>query len=435
MTCPDCGTPQPVTARFCGRCGELLAAARPQEPPRSPRGRTRAASVAVGLGILGVVAGGFLLATPAGDSVAPERKDVVLPVGDARASPSPAAPVSPAIVAGTATRCAGDDRVASLDCPRWQVPARDVTTRPVIDGGDVFVGTINQLVALDATTGQLRWSVDLDGPVVHPPAVGTEAVYVVDGRGHLTAIERSTGHADWAVHAHSLVPPFLAGRTIALATVGAVTGHDLADGSERWVAKVSGAPSPLAGSRDRVFVGDGHGDARAIDAVTGEILWTVGVDGWYVALHEDRGAVITSGLGGPLGALDHRTGERLWTSILDIGWVEPHATIGGGIVHLVHDGRLWGIDPTDGSGAPVGAVGAGATAALTVGPQGLLYVLAGDGEVTVLTPEGAPVDTPAVEGRVRDLVVGTADGVPWMVAIDADRTRLVGLPAPSRPAR
>lgn len=147
-----------------------------------------------------------------------------------------------------------------------------MTTLPVIDGGDVFVGTIDQLLALDATTGQLRWSVDLDGPVVHPPAIGPEAVYVVDGKGHLTAIERSTGHTDWAVHAHSLVPPFLAGRTIALATVGTVTGHDRADGSQRWVAKVSGAPSPLAGSRDRVFVGDGNGDARAIDAVTGEVV-------------------------------------------------------------------------------------------------------------------------------------------------------------------
>lgn len=156
------------------------------------------------------------------------------------------------------------------------------------------------------------------------------------------------------------------------------------------------------------------------------------MEGWYVALHEGRGTVITSGLGGAPGALDHRTGERLWTSSVEIGWVEPHATLGGGLVHLVHDGRVWAIDPTDGSGTPVGAVGA--TASLTVGPQGLLYVLAGDGEVTVLTPEGAPVDTPAVQGRVRDLVVGTADGVPWMVAVDADQTRLVGLPAPSRPA-
>lgn len=435
MTCPDCGTPQPVTARFCGRCGELLAAARPEDEPRGPPGRQRPASVAIGLGVLGIVAGGFLLVDPTGHIVAPERRDVVLPADDARdvPSPSPSAPVSPAIAAGATTRCAGDDQIASFDCPRWQVAARDVTAQPAIDGDTVFVGTVDQLVALDATTGQLRWSVDLDGPVLHPPAIGPADVYVVDARGHLTAIDRTTGETAWSVHAHSLVAPVLAERTIALATVGKVTGHAVSDGSERWVVEVSGAPSPLVGSRHHVFVGDGKGDARAIDATTGEVVWRVDVDGWYVALHEDRAAVITSGLSGPLGALDHRTGERLWTSDVEIGWVEPHATLRGGSFHLVHDGRLWAIDPADGSGTPVAAVGAAAS--LTVGPQGLLYVIAADGQVTVLTPDGIRLDTPAVAGRVRDLVVGSADGMPWMVAVDANRTRLVGLPAPSGPAR
>lgn len=434
MTCPDCGTPQPVTARFCGRCGELLTAARPEDEPRGPPGRQRPTSVAIGLGVLGVAAAGFLLVAPAGDVVTPERRDVVLPADSARdvPSPSPMAPVAPAIVAGSTTGCAAADQVASFDCPQWQVAARDVTAKPVIDGDAVFVGTVDQLVALDATTGKLTWSVDLDGPVLHPPAIGPTDVYVVDARGHLTAIDRSTGESGWTVHAHSLVAPVLTEGTIALATVGKVTGHDVDDGSERWVVKLSGAPSPLAGTGDRVFVGDGNGDARAIDATTGEVVWRVGVDGWFVALHEDRAAVITSGLSGPLGALDHRTGERLWTSEVEIGWVEPHATLGSGRFHLVHDGRLWAIDPADGSGTPVAAVGTATS--LTVGPQGLLYVIAEDGEVTVLTRDGTQLDTPAVEGRVRDLVVSWADGVPWMVAVDADRTRLVGLPAPSGPA-
>lgn len=92
--------------------------------------------------------------------------------------------------------------------PAWPTSARidfDLVFQPVIVGDLVLFGSSadDQVFALDAATGKVRWRFFTDGPVRFAPAVWQDRVFVVSDDGFLYALAVADGRLLWK---HRAVP-------------------------------------------------------------------------------------------------------------------------------------------------------------------------------------------------------------------------------------
>lgn len=72
----------------------------------------------------------------------------------------------------------------------------DIDAEPVIDNGRVYaIGLGGRMVALELSTGQRIWELNIDG--IATPWVAGDWIYVVSDSGQLFALARATGKAKW----------------------------------------------------------------------------------------------------------------------------------------------------------------------------------------------------------------------------------------------
>lgn len=224
--------------------------------------------------------------------------------------------------------------------PIWRVTLRaPLRTAPTIARGVVLVRTAdNQLVALDAATGQLRWrhagtveTAALLGGA--PPAVRGGTVVVAYASGEVAALALDTGRPLWT---EIVARPR---RTLALGTILDITGAPVID-------------------RDRVFVAGNGGETVALDLSRGERIWEVPVGssnapwvaGDFLFLISDQGELL---------CLLRQGGRVRWVSRLEgegasgggrerIVWAGP--TLAGGQLWLAgSSGDLLSIAPESGA--------------------------------------------------------------------------------------
>jgi outer membrane protein assembly factor BamB len=133
----------------------------------------------------------------------------------------------------------------------------DIDADPVIDNGQVIaIGAGGRMVALELTTGQRLWELDIAG--IATPWVAGDWAYAVTDEGKLVCVYRSNGHIRWItqlpefVHAKSkkgdidYSGPILAGgRLIVTSSTGAIISVDPATGSYLRQTNV-GAPISLS---------------------------------------------------------------------------------------------------------------------------------------------------------------------------------------------
>lgn len=142
----------------------------------------------------------------------------------------------------------------------WKTPPRDGVepTAPVAAGGLVlFSGSDGVVHALDAATGETRWTNYTGGPVRYPPSVWNGRVYVGSGDGYVYAFEAATGRSLWRFRAAPVdrrIPVY--GRLASTWPVN--SGVLVADG----VAYAAAGITSLDGTH-----------VYALDAVTGRIRW------------------------------------------------------------------------------------------------------------------------------------------------------------------
>ncbi len=102
----------------------------------------------------------------------------------------------------------------------------------------VFVGTLSDaLYALDAATGQVRWTANADGWVWGAPLVVEDTVYFADFEGSVYSVNADEGETIWKTQIDGLVrgSPALASETLIIAAdEGVVYALDPADGSKKW---------------------------------------------------------------------------------------------------------------------------------------------------------------------------------------------------------
>jgi|GEM_PF-3382736 len=216
---------------------------------------------------------------------------------------------------------------------RWENAEFDdrfsTSPMPSPDGDTLYTGTWSEgPYALDAATGEIRWSYEGDdggstgGLDRTVPAVTDDGVFVA-GSG-ISRLEPETGELVWNVNVGTArSSPAVVDGTVYAGTTddgGVLYAVDADTGETAWTYETDGwmtcSPSVADGT---VYVGTRDNRLHAVDADTGTPEWTFEVSppdetDWITgkpAVVEDT--VYVSPWDGAVHGLDAETGEQLWT--------------------------------------------------------------------------------------------------------------------------
>ncbi len=190
----------------------------------------------------------------------------------------------------------------------WRVPGGGVLYRtPAMADGAVYVlDRFFGLVAVDADSGQRRWTLRDDSGIASSPVAGVGVVYFADNAGCLTAVDAATGDVRW-----------------------------------KWRPRWSKMSTPAVADH-LVYAASHDGRMWAVDGLTGRPVWNV-----RVADHRTSGnpppavahGVLYTAVGGHVLALDTATGSRRW-DVFPRGGVRQTPTVAGGSVYVGNDEGL-----------------------------------------------------------------------------------------------
>ncbi|MCA2010081.1 PQQ-like beta-propeller repeat protein [Cereibacter sphaeroides] len=281
-----------------------------------------------------------------------------------------------------------------------------------VAGGRLYVTSAAAFVAaLDASTGQELWRVDMDSPLTGSPAISGDTVYLSGIDSTLTALDAASGRIRWTIPgtpASSAVAggsaPAIAGDLVIFPTQsGELTAVRRSNGGQTWttsaVGRRTGAAlgiiSAITGDPvvdgSRLYAANQSGRTFALEAATGRAIWTTdeGANGpvWPVG-----GSVFLISDQNRLMRLDASDGSVIWAQDLPLFTTtrtRRQARIFPQYGPILAGGRLWvasgdgvlrGFDPVSGSTvAEVAIPGGAASGPIVAG--GILYVLNRDGQL------------------------------------------------------
>jgi outer membrane protein assembly factor BamB len=273
-----------------------------------------------------------------------------------------------------------------------------------VEASRVFVVGSHTLAAFEATTGTIDWLYTANDIITSAPLVFSDMVYVAVRDGHVLAFNAITGVLRWSVTlAAPVTVPWLraelSNQSVTVLYVGsgttinsyeATAGGLIASRTVQLASNGARAFTPEAVAQGTVY---GYGsDARfyAVDAATGKPRWSFATSGEIAAPPVlAYGMVYLAANDGKVYALDAASGALRWASPVNSGDVFTGGPIvGNGVVYVASTCECEQNDPRP------------HLFALSVGTGGTL------GRWSLGVPLGAsPV---VVEGT---LVVATVDGV------------------------
>jgi outer membrane protein assembly factor BamB len=282
-----------------------------------------------------------------------------------------------------------------------------------VAGERLFATTgYGELVALNASTGEVLWRQRVDAPMSGAPATDGEAVYVSGRDGSAWAVNAADGKVIWQVVG---TPGKAAYVGTAAPTVGdrAVifpsSGGDLmavlkiGGGTKIWQASLAGkrlgrayALTPdvtgdavIAGKV--LYAGSGAGRVVAMSASSGERIWSAG-EGALGPVVMAGGSLFLVNDEAKLVRLDAETGDVIWSVEMPYftndkikrrkGIFAHYGPVlaGGRIMVVSSDGVLRAFNPEDGSLTHTADIPGGAAAQPAVA-GGVLYVVGGNGQL------------------------------------------------------
>ncbi|CAA9387957.1 MAG: Outer membrane protein YfgL, lipoprotein component of the protein assembly complex (forms a complex with YaeT, YfiO, and NlpB) [uncultured Rubellimicrobium sp.] len=276
------------------------------------------------------------------------------------------------------------------------------------DGATLYVSTgYGRLMALDAATGQPRWTQDLDAPGSSAPTVLGDLVLIVSRDSTAWALEADTGRIRWTVPGLASTATLAGGAGVAARgdvvilphPSGEVRGVFPQGGLLRWTSIVAGtrqgsaaafAATDIGGDPvlvgDTVYVGNVSGRTAALNADTGETLWSIAEGAVSPVWPEGDSLFLVNDLGQLL-RVEAATGAVIWRADLPqaerrrgvTAFVGP-ILAGGRLIVGSSDNGLLQFDPA--TGAALGAVPlpAGAASAPVVAGA-TLYIITEDGRL------------------------------------------------------
>ena len=186
---------------------------------------------------------------------------------------------------------------------------------PVTADGLVFVSASEALVALEAQTGSVRWSVPFDD-LVASPAVRGSWVVVGDAAGAVAGLRALDGGVVWRRSFESALgaPPTIEGERVYLPLEdGRVVAARVLTGQPLWTRRLGGAAREALAVEDRLYVGSLDNFFYCLDTRDGAVRWRwrTGAD-VRGAPAADAARIYFTSLDNQMRALDRRTGVQRW---------------------------------------------------------------------------------------------------------------------------
>ena len=235
-----------------------------------------------------------------------------------------------------------------------------VIVSPTAVEGVVYAGSYeNRVYALDADTGELLWSFEVESDLNPPPLVAGGVVFVedfVEDVANLYALDAATGKELWRSEPSSFS---VSGATVYQSTGTAdgleVSAIDGRSGEKMWATNVSRSGLfqfvpilffPLTAAGANVYVSD---DTRvhALDSTTGKLVWTLDAGDPIQAPPTASNGVVFIRSYTTAYALDESTGEELWSYEVDYAETESPPVVVDGVWYL-NDHALRVLDAATG---------------------------------------------------------------------------------------
>lgn len=281
-----------------------------------------------------------------------------------------------------------------------------------VEGDTLYVSIgYGVLAALDANSGGIRWTQDLDATGSGTPTVWGDLVYLTAGDDTGWAVRKSDGKVAWQVGASTTVNNVLGAPAPAVTDQyaifafgsGEVQGVFRQGGLGRWntsvvgkrpgraLSSVSDVTSAPVVSGNRVFVGNQSGRLAALDVNSGNRIWTAR-DGAIGPVWPAGDSVFAITDLNELVRLDASDGSRVWgTPLPKFVKTKPRRQsevfahygpiiAGGRVIVASNDGKLRSFDPTNGALTGSAEIPNGATTGPVVA-GGTLYVVSTKGQL------------------------------------------------------
>ncbi|MDD7804660.1 MAG: outer membrane protein assembly factor BamB [Endozoicomonas sp. (ex Botrylloides leachii)] len=320
------------------------------------------------------------------------------------------------------------------------------TLRPAIDNNVIYVaGAEGTVFALDATTGKVKWKVDLGVPVGGGVTVSAQKVLLGTLNGEVIALNQDNGSVLWkarvssevlsvpvidnnfvivkslddqvtALNAttgkrvwdHSVLQPPLTLRAasapaiaahsavIAGYTNGNVSALNLKDGSLLWNTKIAIPEGSTDLERmvdvdttplivgDTIFTASYQGNVVALDLYSGRERWSKPFS-TYHALAQGFGSIYITAQNGFVSSLDQLSGAANWRQEgLEARTVSAPATFNNYVVVGDYQGYIHLLSQVDGSFAGRYKTGSSSIKAQPLVMDNMLYVFNSDGKLIAL---------------------------------------------------
>ena len=299
--------------------------------------------------------------------------------------------------------------------PAWtDLRAERALVPPASDGQVMAVAEPNGAVSLRTVdTGEMRWRVQLRGPILATPVVVGGLVLVGDSLKGVWALSTETGAALWTHRLPDVVSasPLAVGDLVAVPSDdGTLTVLDAADGTVAWTAGLGGAvrTSPSYDG-EHLLVGDQSGTVTALDPETGDAAWSASLDeGLAQGPVVVDGRVLAQDVAGVVHAFT-QDGSVDWQSRSRGDGTAPMAAGNGVVLTSDNVEVLSAFDTGDGHRLWSRSLPTIRSAPAIVGDE--VVVVTREGEVLVLgLRDGRPVDR-------WDLPL-PADDADWFVDVD-----------------
>jgi len=264
---------------------------------------------------------------------------------------------APIVDRGTLFVGSDDNNLYALDAAtgelKWKYPALGKVYTPTAKDGLVFAASFdNYLYALDSN-GNLRWKTSTGSSMASPPVVYNDilfggfdkyiyAIYVVNG-----SIKWTYATGEWI----ESTPAISQGTVYAGSNDKKIYALDAGNKNLRWSyvtgGSISSSPSVVNGV---LYVGSRDNKVYAIDSVDGTLKWSEKTNDWVKSSPAVfRNKVFVGSNDNSIYALNTDNGDIVWKYPTNGRVESPPVIVKGAVYAGSEDGTIYAIDPENGN--------------------------------------------------------------------------------------
>lgn len=250
-----------------------------------------------------------------------------------------------------------------------------LTSQPVVAGKSIFtLDTDSMLSAFSTDDGKRRWSVSVRQPEEEDAAISggiafdNGLVYVTAGYDELVAVDAQNGEIKWrgATPAPSRAAPTVFNGRVFVTTINnTIVALNAANGKVEWEFSGLGENKGLVGAASPAAVGDlvipafSSGELYALRSTNGSVAWSDNLAnttrlGGVGGLSDIRGLPVVDNnivyaisFGGKMVAVDVRTGARQWQK--DISGAKTPSVVGNRVFVITSQAQIAAFDKDTGA--------------------------------------------------------------------------------------